>query len=231
MPVRGRSRKRGGMSPNTTPSPPRPEIAELTWIAAELERVEEARRWLLDRRAYLLAELERPGPPAPTSAPLRRREMSRRAVARLLLAAGGALVVIAAAVFTVANWSSMGPAGRGAILLAVTALVLAAPWPLARRDLAATAEAAAAIGLALTVADADVGWRLVPGAPGFGPGPASLACAALAAAWAAYGGRAPVRGPRLAATGLAQFPLPLAAAATVPGAGPVALALAATAGG
>src|SRR5215831_17226226 len=108
MPVRGRSRKRGGMSPNTTPSPPRPEIAELTWIAAELERVDEARRWLLDRRAYLLAELERPrppaapvastgpAPPAPTSAPRRRREMSRRAVARLLLAAGGALVVIAA---------------------------------------------------------------------------------------------------------------------------------------
>src|SRR5215831_16125599 len=130
MPVRGRSRKRGAMSPNTTPSPPRPEIAELTWIAAELERVEEARRWLLDRRAFLLAELARPRPPEapaartgatpppPASAPRRWREMSRRAVARLLLAAGGALVVIAAAVFTVANWSSMGPAGRGAVLLA-----------------------------------------------------------------------------------------------------------------
>ena len=157
--------------------------------------------------------------------------MSRRTVARLLLAAGGALVVIAAAVFTVANWASMGPAGRGAVLLAVTALALAAPWPLARRDLAATAEAAAAIGLALTLADADLGWRLVSGAPGLGLGSASLACAVLAAAWAAYGGRAPVRGPRLAATGLAQFPLPLAAAAIVPGAGPVALALAATAGG
>src|SRR5262250_2634849 len=154
MPARGRRGNVGGMSPNTTPSPPRPEIAELTWIAAELERVEEARRWLLDRRAFLLAELARPrpsaapvtsagptGPAPPPSppAPRRRREMSRRTVARLLLAAGGALVVIAAAVFTVANWSGMGPAGRGAVLLAVTALVLAAPWPLARRDLAATA--------------------------------------------------------------------------------------------
>src|SRR5215471_9419562 len=239
----------GGMSAPAPPGPPRPEIAELTWIAAELERLEESRHRLLSRRAFLLAELARPrppgvpvtsaGPPPPprprpaagAGTPRRRREVSRRTVARLLLAAGGALVVIAAAVFTVANWASMGPAGRGAVLLAVTALALAAPWPLARRDLAATAETAAAIGLALTLADADLGWRLVPGAPGFGPGPASLACTALAAAWAAYGGRAPVRGPRLAATGLAQFPLPLAAAATVPGAGPVALALAATAGG
>ncbi len=238
-----------GMSAPAPPGPPRPEIAELTWIAAELERLEESRRLLLARRVFLLAELARPRPPdmpvtstspppppPPRSAagaggPRRRREMSRRAVARLLLAAGGTLVVIAAAVFTVANWASMGPAGRGAVLLAVTALALAAPWPLARRDLAATAEAAAAIGLALTLADADLGWRLVSGAPGLGLGSASLACAALAAAWAAYGGRAPVRGPRLAATGLAQFPLPLAAAATVPGAGPVALALAATAGG
>src|SRR5215467_11585383 len=239
----------GGMSAPAPPGPPRPEIAELTWIAAELERLEESRRRLLARRDFLLAELARPRPPGvpvagagppppPRSAAAaggggrrRGRELSRRTVARLLLAAGGALVVIAAAVFTVANWSSMGPAGRGAVLLAVTALALAAPWPLARRDLAATAEAAAAIGLALTVADADIGWRLVSGAPGLGPGPAALACAALAAAWAAYGGWAPVRGPRLAAIGLVQFPLPLAAAATVPGAGPVALALAATAGG
>jgi hypothetical protein len=239
----------GGMSAPAPPGSPRPEIAELTWIAAELERLEESRRRLHGRRAFLLAELARPRPPnAPVASavppppprprsggadgrPPRRRELSRRTVARLLLAAGAALVVIAAAVFTVANWASMGPAGRCAVLLAVTALALAAPWPLARRDLAATAEAAAAIGLALTVADAGLGWRLVSGAPRFGPGPAALSCAVLAAAWAAYGGWAPVRGPRLAATGLAQFPLPLAASARLPGAGPVALALAATAGG
>src|SRR5215831_14465512 len=173
----------GGMSAPAPPGPPRPEIAELTWIAAELERLEESCRRLLGRRDFLLAELARPRPadvpvagagPAPPPPPRsaagagggrrRGRELSRRAVARLLLTAGGALVVIAAAVFTVANWSSMGPAGRGAVLLAVTALALAAPWPLARRDLAATAEAAAAIGLALTVADVGLGWRLVSGA-------------------------------------------------------------------
>ncbi len=152
-------------------------------------------------------------------------------VARLLLAAGGALVVIAAAVFTVANWGDIGAAGRGAVLLAVTALALAVPSPLARRGLTATAESVAAIGLALTLADADLGWRLVTNAPGVGLGSASLACAALAVAWAAYGTLAPVRGPRLAAIGLAQFPLPLAAAATVSGSGPVAFALALTAAG
>jgi hypothetical protein len=237
----------GGMSAHTQPGAARPEVAELTWIVAELEKLEEARQRLLARRAVLLAELARSrppevpvasaGPPPPRTAaaagsgPHRRREVSRRTVARLLVAAGGALVVIAAVVFTVANWGNMGPAGRGAVLLAVTALALAAPWPLARRDLAATAESVAAIGLALTLADADLGWRLVTNAPGLGLGSASLACAALAVAWAAYGALAPVRGPRLAAIGLAQLPLPLAAAATVSGPGPVALALAVTAGG
>src|SRR5215831_6567042 len=92
----------GGMSAPAPPGPPRPEIAELTWIAAELERLEESRRRLLARRAFLVAELARPRPPGapvtsggqppPRSAPgaggLRhRREMSRRTVARLLLAA------------------------------------------------------------------------------------------------------------------------------------------------
>ena len=121
-----------GMSKPTPPGPPRPEIAELTCIVAELGKLEEARRPLLARRAALVAELARSrppevpvasaGPPPEAAAAGRgRRELSRRTVARLLLAAGGALVVIAAAVFTVANWGSMGPA-RGAVLLAVTAL-------------------------------------------------------------------------------------------------------------
>ncbi len=272
----------GGMSAHTQPGPPRPEIAELAWIVAELDKLAEARRQLLARRAVLVTELAHPrppgtpaasaGPPPPAppqqapsqphapsplqdsppaqasfpaqasslpqaSSPLQaaaaggaRREVSRRTVARLLLAAGGALVVIAAAVFTVANWASIGPAGRGAVLLVVTALTLAAPWPLARRGLAATAESAAAIGLALTLADADLAGRLVIIPPGLGLVAAALACAALAAAWAAYGWLAPVRGPRLAAIGLTQFPLPLAAGA-IPGRGPVVVALAVTACG
>src|SRR5262249_61428290 len=52
----------GGMSAPAPPGPPRPEIAELTWIAAELERLEESCRRLLGRRDFLLAELARPRP-------------------------------------------------------------------------------------------------------------------------------------------------------------------------
>src|SRR5215831_19086371 len=111
MPPAAGSGNVGGMSAPAQPGPPRPEIAELTWITAELERLEESRRWLLDRRDFLLAELARPRPagvpvasagPAPLlpsgsaaeagGGPPRRRELSRRTVARLLLAAGGALV-------------------------------------------------------------------------------------------------------------------------------------------
>src|SRR5215472_9708335 len=104
-----------GMSKSTPPGPPRPEIAELAWIVAELNKLEEARRPLLARRAVLVAGLARPrppevpeasagppppgevtasaGPPPPGEATASgRREMSRRTVARLLLAAGGVLV-------------------------------------------------------------------------------------------------------------------------------------------
>jgi hypothetical protein len=85
--------------------PPRPEIAELAWITAELARLDQARRQLLARREFLLAELASPaaprwapaGPgPAPVAGAGRRAEMSRHGAAALLLAVGVLLVVIAA---------------------------------------------------------------------------------------------------------------------------------------
>src|ERR1022692_1535671 len=97
------------------------------------------------------------GVPAPANSPAISslvHEVTGRTAARLLLAAGVMLVVIAAIVFTVADWARVGPLGRCAILLGVTALVLAAPRLLVRRNLHATAESAAASGLALTLADA-----------------------------------------------------------------------------
>jgi hypothetical protein len=81
-------------------------------------------------------------------------DLGRHAAANLLLAAGGLLVTTAAAVFAVAHWSHIGPAGRAAILAAVSAAALFAPWPLTRRGLRATAESAAIVGLALT------GWEV-----------------------------------------------------------------------
>jgi hypothetical protein len=225
---------------------------ELAWIEDELRRVGEARTWLLNRRTALLAELARMSPDGasgalPHSTPAGdvawgttrarrepRRELSGRTAGRLLLAAGAVLVVIATAVFTVANWSSIGPLGRAAILLGVTAVMLAVPLWLGRRALTATAETVAAIGLALTIADAYLARRLFPASGLF---PASrlfvlaAACAALAALWAGYGLAARLRTPRLAAIVAAQFPGVIAAIALARALngttiiGPIALAL------
>ena len=175
---------------------------------------------------------------APAVSPARLAEVSVRTTARLLLAAGVLLVVIAATVFTVADWARVGPLGRCVILLGVTGLVLAAPRLLVRRDLHATAESVAAIGLALTVADAYLARRLVPGGLASGPLAAAAGSAALAAGWAGDGAAVRLRGPRLAAVGLAQLPGPLVIAGLAgiigrpgaPVAGPAALGLVLTAG-
>src|SRR6266704_1684703 len=161
-----------------------------------------------------------------------RPEVSGRTTARLLLAAGAALVVIAVIVFTVADWARIGPLGRCAILLGATVLVLTAPRVLVRRGLNATAESVAAIGLALTIADADLTLRLVGWHPSGGLAIAA-AIAVLAGAWAAYGATVGLKGPKLAAIGLAQLPAPLAAVGlarlgggpAVALAGPIAIAL------
>src|SRR6185437_11269636 len=171
-------------------------IAELRWIDRELARLDNARGRLIHRRMVLLAELTSqpapgqpaPGQPAPGQLPASagaRIEVSGVAVARVLLAVGAVLVIIAAAAFTVANWSSIGPLGRSAVLLGVSAAVLAAARPLARRGLTATAESVAAIGLALTIADAYLIGRFI----GAGTSPFGIAAgsAALATAWLCYG--------------------------------------------
>ncbi len=176
-----------------------------------------------------------PAQAEPVAAERRVPEITGRTAARLLVAAGAVLVVIAATAFTVADWGQVGPLARCAILLAVTALVLAVPRPLVRRGLIATAESVAGIGLAMTLADAYLLHRLALGHS------ANLlviaaGCAALTVIWACYGLAARVRVPFLAALGLAQSPLPLAAAGLARGIGgpgypvgaPLMLALAAT---
>ena len=186
------------------------QIAELHWIDGELARLDHARARLVHRRMILLAELTsqpaQPTPqPRPQPAPASPRpELSGRAVARVLLVVGAVLVIIAAAAFTVANWSSIGPLGRSAILLGVTAAVLAAPWPVMRRGLTATAESVAAIGLALTTADAYLVGSLLGGAPS--PFAIAAGTAALATAWLCYGGAVRLRAPWLGAIAMGQLP-------------------------
>ncbi len=228
-----------------------PEVAELRWIDSELGRVDAARARLIGRRAVLLGMLpatrRRPAPGA-AGAGVRfsaagaagaagqasmQPEVSARVAARLLLAAGATLVVIAVIVFTVADWARIGPLGRCGILLAATALVLAAPRVLVRRGLNATAESVAAIGLALTIADAELARRLIGWHPADGALAVAAAASVLAGAWAAYGAATRLNGPKLAAIGLAQLPCPLAAVGLVrlgggPAAavaGPIAIAL------
>ncbi len=172
----------------------------------------------------------------PDQAPAR-PELSGRTTARLLLALGAVLVVIAAIAFAVANWSDIGPLGRCAILLGVTALVLAAPARLGRRALYATAESVAAIGLGLTIADAYLVLRLVGDQAG-NPFVLAAMCAALAAMWAAYGLATHLKIPRVAAIAAAQLPGLIATAGLVRAlggtasalAGPIAVALVLTSG-
>ncbi len=124
--------------------------------------------------------------------------------------AGALLVVIAAAVFTVANWSSIGAAGRCAVLLGVTAIVLAAPKLLTRRELTATAETIAGIGLALTLADAYLVAHLL-NSPGHGLR-AAAGYAVIAGIWIGYGWATKLRLPALAGIAMAQLPALLATA-------------------
>jgi hypothetical protein len=231
-------------------------------------RVDIARTQLVSRRAALLDELTRlarsarePGETRPQPGPLspdrqaqrppiaagpapqqhaetvRRQEISGRAAARLLLAAGAVLVAIAITIFAAADWSRIGSLGRCAILLAATALVLAAPRSFARRGLGATSESIAAIGLVLTLGDSFLIQRFA----GLRPGTLAVSafCAAMAAAWAAYGVATRLNGPRLAAIGIAQLAAPLAFAGIAgllggpgtPMAGPIATGLLVSAAG
>lgn len=225
-----------GQRADGTVIPMEPKVAELRWIDGELARLEHAQARLIHRRVVLLAELTSQPPPQPAPPQLApaqpapapaRPELSGKTIARLLLVVGAVLVVIAAAAFTVANWSTIGPLARSAILLGVTAAVLAAPWPLIRRGLTATAESVAAIGLALTVADAYLVGRLI----GAGSSPLAIAAgtATLAVAWLCYGGVVRLRGPWLGAIAMAQLPGPYLAAA-IAHAAAIPLALCLTAG-
>ncbi|MCB5165356.1 hypothetical protein LG634_11000 [Streptomyces bambusae] len=212
-----------------------PPAEELVLVDRELVQLDARRAWLLARRAWLLGVLQPPAAVAPPFAPWSPlqpaggRDAGGPAAQHVLLALGAALLAIAALAFTVVSWGSMGIGGRSAVLAVVTGAALAAPAVLLRRGLAATAEALAGLGLALTVLDAYALYAV--GLSGTDPTAyAAGAAAALAAGWAGYA-RLPggLRLPGPAALLAAQLPLPLAAvAAGAPAAG-IAWALLGTA--
>ncbi|WP_327049082.1 hypothetical protein OG320_15060 [Microbispora sp. NBC_01189] len=142
-------------------------------------------------------------------APGRPRDLPVRAVQNLLLALGGLLLVVSAIVFTAVSWGHLGIGGRAAILLGLTGLVLAAPIPLRRRGLAATAETLAMLGLALLFLDGYAAWQVgLAGLDAIHPQPYTAGLiGVVAVAFATYGRLARLRLPIPVAVGLAQLPL------------------------
>ncbi|MEU5164657.1 hypothetical protein AB0G74_34280 [Streptomyces sp. NPDC020875] len=222
----------------TSSPPPLPPADELVLVDRELARLEAHRGQLLLRRAWLISRISGPaapraraggggpvpysvGPAGPTA------DVSGPGARNVLLALGGTLLAIAAIAFTVVSWGSLGIAGRGAVLAALTAAALGLPVVLGRRGLMATAEAVAGLGLVLTVLDAYALRQI-----GLGGGDPVVytgsAAAVLAVAWAAYGRALPgLAVPLPAAVAAAQLPLVLWASAA--DGGLVAAALTATA--
>ncbi|MGX1882082.1 SCO7613 C-terminal domain-containing membrane protein [Streptomyces sp. NPDC055287] len=197
-----------------------PPAEELVILDRELGQIEVRRAQLLARRAWLLSVMQQAvtprspftptGPafgaePAP-QAPSASRDASPRSAQNVLLTLGGILLTIAAVAFTLVSWGHMGIGGRSAVLGAVTALALAAPALLLRRGLVSTAEAVAALGLALTLLDAYALHRVAaPDTDALVY--TAISSAALAGLWTAYGlslGR--LRLPLPAALITAQFP-------------------------
>ncbi|MBQ1046417.1 hypothetical protein KBX35_29600 [Micromonospora sp. C32] len=177
-----------------------------------------------------------PAPPprvVPPAAPVRPggAETSTRAVQGLLFVLGGLLLGTAAVVFTAVAWATFGVTGRALVLLAVTALALAAPLVARARGLRGTAETLASVGLLLVVLDGYAAWSVdlfgVTGLPGSRY--AALVAATGAAVAAGYALISRLTAPWFAAWLLAQPVLPLAVAASRPTAAGWALTLTAVA--
>ncbi|GGO82523.1 SCO7613 C-terminal domain-containing membrane protein [Wenjunlia tyrosinilytica] len=214
-----------------------PLAAELWQVDRTLSDIDQRRTGLLHRRAELLAALRAltvvqmaaPVPRAagpvwglPGQAPAAarpKRDASPPTVQNMLLALGGVLLTVAAVAFTVVSWGHLGIGGRAAVLLAMTLIALAVPVRLMRRELAATAEAVAGLGLALAVLDTYAARHT--GLAGLdsvnGPGYAAVCLAVLSVGWAYYGRRVGLRLAAPTALVLAQLPFNLLASALTPG--------------
>ncbi len=131
----------------------------------------------------------------------------------LLLVLGGLLLAVAAVVFTVVSWGQIGIGGRAAILAGITVLTFAVPKLLVKRELVATAETIAVLGVALLFLDGYAARRAgLAGADRIAAlDYAALLIALIALVVAGYSRLLPLRLPLPVAVVLAQFPLPLLA--------------------
>lgn len=170
------------------------------------------------------------GPGNPYAGAVRPRpEWSQRRVQNMLLGLGVLLLAIAALIFTVVTWGTMGVVGRAAILLLVTAAVAAAAPAFNARGLDATAEALAALAIALLVIDAQGARQSVPSLSRLDARVYwAVATALIAALCAAYAARVQLETPRLAAVVASQLPGLLVAMRMADAAGSAAVLLAQT---
>lgn len=206
-----------------------PEAVELWHLDRTLAELAARRAALLQRRGVLLVTLRSRhlaapagavGVPAPPARPLHgvpgagpRPDERAVSVQTVLLVLGGVLTSIAGLVFTVVSWGHLGIAGRAAVLAAITVLAFSAHAGL-RSRLPATAETAAAVGLALVLLDLSA--ARAAGFAGLDRVPADAygtVVTALVAAGAWCGGRwAGSVALRWGALLLVQATIPLAAA-------------------
>jgi hypothetical protein len=162
-----------------------------------------------------------------------RPETSTRSVQTVLLVLGGVLLGIAAIVFTAVAWATFGVTGRAVILAGITTVTLVLPVPLRRRELTATAETVAALGLLLVLLDGYAAWTVdLAGVRTLPPaGYAALVFAVTAAVAAGYQPVSRLAVPWFAALLCAQPVLPLLADTADPSLVNYAAALAVTAAG
>ncbi|MET8152556.1 SCO7613 C-terminal domain-containing membrane protein [Actinoplanes sp. NPDC049668] len=149
----------------------------------------------------------------PAPAP-RTKEASTKLVQNVLFMLGGLLLGVAAIVFTAVAWAQFGVGGRALLLAAFTVVSLAVPYVALRRNLRATAETFAAVGLLLVLLDGYAAWyvNLFGVADYSALGYAGAVCAVTAAVAAGYEHLTGLTGPRFAALLVAQPVLPLLAA-------------------
>ncbi|GFJ89490.1 hypothetical protein [Phytohabitans rumicis] len=176
--------------------------------AAQLRRNELAAR-VRARVAPIILPPAGTGPAAPP-----RPEASTRTVQNLLFILGGLLLGTAAIVFTAVAWAAYGVGGRAVILAVVTAFALSAPLLALRRQLVATAETFAAVGVLLVVLDGYAAWYVNLFGLGAWPGNryAALVAGVTAAVAAGYARLTGLTGPRYAALVAIQPVAPLLAA-------------------
>lgn len=154
-------------------------------------------------------------PPVPTQPPAARlREMAevgRRRVARIVLGAGVLLVVLAALVFVAVTWNRTGTGGRALVMALALVLAAAGTAVAERRELPATAEAMAALTVAMGLLDGYAAWAADLAGLRDGSAVPAFAGTMLAVGGAAALGSmvAPLRALRISAAVLLQGPLPL----------------------